>query len=249
MRRAAAHTPDDEVPPRPRGGNRLRLAARVPHTPEAPREALHYALYWAQGAPRGPLPPERTPASTHHATRYTAHIRRHGAGTGHRLLTWPTDPPYALQEAEEVLGLMTKQVSQMKDPVPTSKPDLPAAREHPVFAPGHAPVQQPQGAPPQRGKPNARRRTGAKKRKAPAQAKPAAKPKAKPKSWTEEEAATLYPEYATAAGSSKWKWAAGEVKHRYRVTGDHQGFKIHIKRDPATPNEKKVGRTIELWRD
>ena len=104
----------------------------------------------------------------------------------------------------------------MKDTVPTSKPDVPATREHPVFAPGHASVHQPQGAPPQRGQPNARRRPGAKRRKAPAQAKPAPKPKAKPKTWTEEEAAALYPEYAigtrvqlpfeyaTAAGPSKW---------------------------------------------
>ena len=121
--------------------------------------------------------------------------------------------------------------------------------------------QQPLGAPPQRGQPNARHRPGAKKRKAPAQAKPAAKPKAKSKSWTEEEAATLYPEYAIgtrvqlpfeyamAAGPSKWIWPAGEVKHRYRVTRDHQGFKINVKWDPTTPKERKVGRTIELWRD
>ena len=160
-----------------------------------------------------------------------------------------------------MLGLMTKQVFQLKDAVPTSKPDVPATREQPVFAPGHAPVQQPQGAPPQQGQPNARRRLGAKKRKAPAQAKPAPKPKAKPKSWIEEEAAALYLEYnignrlqlpfeyATAAGPSKWIWAAGEVKHRYRVTADHQGFKIQVKWDPATPNDKQVGHTIELWRD
>ena len=261
VRRATAHAPDDEVPPPPHGGDRLRLAARIPHAPEAAWEALHYALYSAQGAPDGPLPPERTPAWTRHATRYTAHMRRHGAGTGHRLLTWPTDPPDALQEAEEVLGLMTKQVFQLKDPVPTSKPDVRAAREHPVLAPGHAPVQQPQGAPPGREQPAARRRQGAQKRKAPAQAKPAPKPRAKSKSWTKEEAAALYPEYAictrvqlpfeyaTAAGPSKWIWAAGEVKHRYLVTGDHQGFKIHVEWDPATPNDKKVGRTIELWRD
>ena len=82
---------------------------------------------------------------------------------------------------------MTKQVFQLKVTVPTSKPDVPATRE---------PVQQPQGAPPQRGQPNARRCPGAKKRKAPAQAKPTPKPKAKPKSWTEEEAAALYPDYA-----------------------------------------------------
>ena len=163
VRRATAHAPDDEVPPPPRGGDSLRLAACIPHAPEAAWEALHYALYWAQGAPEGPLPPERTPAWTHHASRYTAHMRRHGAGTGHRLLTWPTDPPDALQEAEEVLGLMTKQVFQLKDPVPTSKPDVPADCEHPVFAPGHAPVQQPQGAPPKRGQPAARRRQGAQK--------------------------------------------------------------------------------------
>ena len=95
-----------------------------------------------------------------------------------------------------MLGLMTKEVFPLKDTVPTSKPDVPAAREHPVFALGHTPVQQPQGAPPQRGKPNVRRRQGAKKRKAPAQAKPAPKPKARSKSWTKEVAAALYPEYA-----------------------------------------------------
>ena len=173
VRRATAHAPDDEVPPPPRGGDRLRLAARIPHAPEAAWEALHYALYWAQGAPEGPRPPERPPAWTRHATRYTAHMRRHRAGTGHRLLTSPTNPPDALQEAKEVLGLMTKQVIQ---------PDVPAAREHPVFAPGHAPVQQPQGAPPKRGQPAARRRQGPQKRKAPAQANAAPKPRAKSKS-------------------------------------------------------------------
>ena len=29
----------------------------------------------------------------------------------------------------------------------------------------------------------------------------------------------------------------------------HQRFKIHVKWDPATPNDKQVQRTIELWRD
>ena len=136
VRRAAAHTFDDKIPPPPRGGNRLRLAARVPHTREAASEALQYALYWAQGASGGLLPPERTPACTGHATCYTAHMRRYGAGSGHRLLTWPTDPPDALQKAEEVLGLMTKQVFQLKDTVPTSKPDVPATREHPCVCTG-----------------------------------------------------------------------------------------------------------------
>ena len=154
-------------------------ACDSPHTPEAAWEALQYTPYWAQGAPEGPLPTERTPAGTRPATSYTAHMRRHGAGTGRGLLTWPTDPPDALQEAEEVLGLMTKEIFQLKDTVPTSEPDVPAAREHPVFVPGHAPVQQPQGAPPQRGQPTAWRRQGAKKRKAPTQAKPAPKPRAK----------------------------------------------------------------------
>ena len=41
VRRATAHAPDDEVLPPPRGGDRLRLAARVPHAPEAAWEALH----------------------------------------------------------------------------------------------------------------------------------------------------------------------------------------------------------------
>ena len=55
-------------------------------------------------------------------------------------------------------------------------------------------------------------------------------------------------EYATAAGPSTWILAAGEVTHQYRVTGDHQGFKIHVRWDSATPKDNKVGRTIELWR-
>ena len=253
VRRATAHTPDDEVPPPPRRLDRLQLAARVSHTPEAAWEALHYALYWAQGAPEGPLPPERTQAWTRHATRYTAHMRRHGTGTGYRLLTWPTDPPDTQWEAEEVLGLMTKQVFQLKDTVPTSKPDVPATREQPIFAPDHAPVQQPQGAPPQRGQPNARRRPGYEEAQGLAQAKPAPKPKAKPKSWTEEEAAALYPEYAigtrvqlpfkyaTAVGPSKWIWAAGEVKHRSASPGTTRGSRSTSSGTQPPPTTSRWG--------
>ena len=35
VRRATAHAPDDEIPPLPRGGDRLKLAAHIWHTPEA----------------------------------------------------------------------------------------------------------------------------------------------------------------------------------------------------------------------
>ena len=104
---------------------------------------------------------------TCHATRYAANMRRHGAGTGHRLLTRPTNMPDALQAAEETLGIMTKQVFQLEYAVHKSNPDVPAAREHTVFSRGHAPVEQPQGAPPERARPNARRRQDAKRRKAP----------------------------------------------------------------------------------
>ena len=72
-----------------------------------------------------------------------AHMHCHGAGTWQRLVTWPTDPPDALKAAEGTLGIRTKQVFQLNNAVPTSKPDVPATREHPVFTPGYAPVQQP----------------------------------------------------------------------------------------------------------
>ena len=128
VRLAAAHQPDDEVPPPPRSRDRLRLATRVPNTPQAAPEALHYALYLAEEALGGSLPPERTPAWTRQTMRYTAHMRRHAAGTGQRLLTWPTDRADALQAAEETLNIMTKQVFQLKDAVPTSQPNVPATR-------------------------------------------------------------------------------------------------------------------------
>ena len=93
---------------------------------------------------------------------------------------------------------MTKEVLHLRDAVPTSKPDVPASREHPVFTPGHTPMQQPQGAASKRGRPNTRRRQGAMNRKAPTQAKPA--PKLKPKSWIREEAAALYPSTPWSGG-------------------------------------------------
>ena len=48
-------------------------------------------------------------------------------------------------------------------------------------------------------------------------------------------------EYATATGPSRWIWAAGEVKHRYRVTGNHQGFNIDVKWDPGTRTTRRWG--------
>ena len=190
------------------------------------------------------LPPEGTPAWTGHATRLAVHMRRYPAQAGQRLLIWPTDPPDTLQAAEETFCIMTKQVFQLTDAVPTSKPDIPATREHPVFTPAQAPVQQPEGAAPPRGRASIRRSQGAKNRKAPAKTKPAPKPE--PKIWTRGEAAALYNEYtigtrvqlpfeyATAARPSTSIWAAGEVTHRYRVTGDRQGFKIEVQ---WAPNE------------
>ena len=146
---------------------------------------------------------------------------------------------------------MTKQVFQLADAAPMSKPHVPSTREHPVFIPGHVPVRQPQGAAPQRGRPNAWHCQGTSKHKAPTQPKPAPKPR--PKSWTREEAAALYPEFAvdtrvqlpfeflTAAGPSTWIWATGEVTHRYRVTGEHQGLEIHVKWEPVTPTKRRGG--------
>ena len=186
-------------------------------------------------------------------------MHRHGAGTGQRLFTWPTEPPDPLQAAYETLGIMTKQVFQLKDAIHTSKPDVAATREHHTFTPGYVAVQQPQGAAFQSGLPHTRRRQGTKEHKAPTQAKPV--PKHVPKTWTGEEAAALMAKYAigarvqlpfkyaAAAGPSTWILAAGEVTHRHGVTGNHQVVKIQVKWDTAPPNNKKVGRTIELRRD
>ena len=116
----------------------------------------------------------------------------HGANTGQQLLGSFTDTSDAVRAANETLDIMTKKKNGPADGRrPRVQADVPVTREHPVFTPGHAGVQQPQGAAPQRGRPNAHCRQGAKKRKAPTEAKPAPRPK--PKSWTTEEAAALYP--------------------------------------------------------
>ena len=84
VRQATAQAPDDEVPPPPRGRNCLRLAARAPHAPEAAWEALHYALYWAQGAPEAPPPRNALQRghATPPATRPTCAATEQAPGTG-----------------------------------------------------------------------------------------------------------------------------------------------------------------------
>ena len=86
VRQATAHTPDNEVPPPPRGGDRLQLAARVPHIPEAAWKALHHTLYWAQEAPEPPPPPPQNAPWRGHATppatRATCAATGQAPGTG-----------------------------------------------------------------------------------------------------------------------------------------------------------------------
>ena len=87
VRRAAAHAPKRPSPaPTTRRGPLATRRPRPPHPRGSLRSAALSPLLGAGGA-RGPLPTEPTPAWTRHATRYTAPLHRHGARTGHRLLT------------------------------------------------------------------------------------------------------------------------------------------------------------------
>ena len=62
VRQATAQPPDDKVQPPPRGGDHLRLAARVPHAPEAARESAAPRPLLGAGGARRPPPPGTHPS-------------------------------------------------------------------------------------------------------------------------------------------------------------------------------------------
>ena len=62
VRRTTAHAPGDEVPPPPRGEDRLRLAARIPHAPEAAWKSAALRPLLGTGGARRPPPPGTHPS-------------------------------------------------------------------------------------------------------------------------------------------------------------------------------------------
>ena len=118
VRLAAAHAPDDEIPPPPRGGDACNspTASRTPE--RQPGKRCTMPCTGCRGRQEAPFPRNAPPHG--HATRPAPQPTC--AATGQALGTGSSPCPRTrltpLQGAKKTLGIMTKQVFQLKDARP-----------------------------------------------------------------------------------------------------------------------------------
>ena len=89
---AQAYTPEIDPEDPPRGRHRLLQATILTGREGAPWEALHTALYWAQGSPNGPDTPEPTEAWVMQAKAMRNYHLHHPSNDSPAALPWPSYP-------------------------------------------------------------------------------------------------------------------------------------------------------------
>ena len=151
---AQTYTPEIDPGDPPRGRQRLLQAATLTGREGAPWEALHTALYWAQGSPNGPDTPEPTLAWVKQAKAMRNYHLNHPLDNSLAALPWPTDPPETVRKLADVTRSHAK--ATMQTPAEPPLRDLGQQATHPFFQP-HAPPAPPPPVPPKR----ARRKRGA----------------------------------------------------------------------------------------
>ena len=152
---AEAYTPEIDPEDPPRGQQRLLQATTLTGREGAPWEALHTALYWAQGSPNGPDTPEPTEAWVMQAKAMRNYHLHHPFDDSPAALPWPTDPPETVRKLADIIRSHAKAKMQTPAEPPLRDPDQQAT--HPLFKP-HAPPAPlppvpPKGARRQRGAP------------------------------------------------------------------------------------------------
>ena len=151
---AQAYTPEIDPEDPPRGRHRLLQATILTGREGAPWEALHTALYWAQGSPNGPDTPEPTEAWVMQAKAMRNYHLHHPFDNSPAALRWPSDPPQTVRKLADIMRSHAKAKMQTPAEPPLRDPGQQAT--HPFFKPHAAPAPLPP-VPPKR----ARRKRGA----------------------------------------------------------------------------------------
>ena len=116
---AQAYTPDID-PEDPEGGQqRLFQATTLTGREGVPWEALHTALYGAQGSPNGPDTPEPTEAWVMQAKATRNYHLHHPFDDSPAALPWPTDPPETVRKLADIIRSHAKAKMQTPTEPPT----------------------------------------------------------------------------------------------------------------------------------
>ena len=151
---AQAYTPKIDPEDPQRDWQRLLQATTLTGCQGAPWQALHKALYWAQGSPSGPDTPEPTEAWVMQAKAMRNYHLHQPFYNGPAALPWPADPPETVRKLADLTRSHAKAIMQTPAEPPLSNPGQQAT--HPFFQP-HAPQAPPPPIPPKQ----ARRKGGA----------------------------------------------------------------------------------------
>ena len=130
---AQAYTPEKDPEDPPRGQQRLLQATTLTGREGAPWEALHTALYWAQGSPNGPDTPEPTEAWGMQAKAMRNYHLHHPFDDSPAALPWPTDPLETVRKLADIIRSHAKAKMQTPAEPPLRDPDQQAT--HPFFKP------------------------------------------------------------------------------------------------------------------
>ena len=151
---AQAYTPEIDPEDPPQGRQRLLHATIFTGREGAPWEALHTALYWAQGSPNGPDTPGPKEAWVMQAKAMRNYHLHHPFDDSPAALPWPSDP---LQTVHKLADLMRSHAqANMQTPAEPPLRDPGQQATHPLFKP-HAPAAPLPPVPPKR----VRRKRGA----------------------------------------------------------------------------------------